>query len=185
MAFLILRFVNDNVPSDKGGFSGLFHKFLSDLAGNAERGVPPFVQRVFPRNVLGFRVQSGKPYPERMVNPVIVRGVISSLKKAGIISVAAGKGGAHALKEPSDVTLWDIYAAVNTEEDRQLFGFHDCSKSRCPVAKNMHKVLDRRLLNAEKAVQNSFSGVTMADVMQDMQVGCGVTKEVLLKALNG
>ncbi|MBR0085221.1 MAG: Rrf2 family transcriptional regulator [Lachnospiraceae bacterium] len=120
-----------------------------------------------------------------MVNPVIVRGVISSLKKAGIISVAAGKGGAHALKEPSDVTLWDIYAAVNTEEDRQLFGFHGCSKSRCPVAKNMHKVLDRRLLNAEKAVQNSFSGVTMADVMQDMQVGCGVTKEVLLKALNG
>ena len=119
------------------------------------------------------------------VNPVIIRGILSSLKKAGILEIAPGKGGARTLKAPSEVTLWDIYKAVNSEEDRQIFGFHDCGRSRCPVARNMHNVLDRHLTNAEDAVKNSFSGVTMEEVMKDMTEDCGVTKEVLLKALNG
>lgn len=117
------------------------------------------------------------------VNPVIVRGVLSSLKKAGLVEIPSGKGGARAARPAEDVTLYDVYAAVNDEEDRQLFGFHSCEKSRCPIACNMHNVLDRHLSAAEDAVRNSLSGVTMQEVLDDMQGSCGVDAQTVLSVL--
>ena len=116
------------------------------------------------------------------VNPVMVRRLMSALKEAKLITVAAGRGGIHAVRPANQVTLWDLYAAVESPVDESLFGFHDCSRSKCPVAKNMHNVLDKHLLAAQEAMRNELQQVTMEELCRDMVENCGVSPEALLAA---
>ena len=118
------------------------------------------------------------------VNPVMIRRLLGSLKEAGLVSVAPGKGGAKALKNAEEVTLWDLYAAVEAPAEECVFGFHDCDRSHCPVAKNMHAVLDKHLQDAQDAMRESLQKVTMADICRDMIQERGVTAEKLLVRLD-
>ena len=59
-------------------------------------------------------------------NPVIIRNVISSLKKAGIITVARGTGGAELCMDPSEITLFMIYNALEPKGLSSLIGIHPC-----------------------------------------------------------
>ena len=46
------------------------------------------------------------------VNPVIIRKNLSQLKKAELISVARGTGGTEIVKDLKDISLLDVYQAV-------------------------------------------------------------------------
>ena len=46
------------------------------------------------------------------VNPVIIRRTLLSLKAAGMVEVRAGSGGANIVRDLSDITLYDVYRAV-------------------------------------------------------------------------
>ena len=74
-------------------------------------------------------------------NPVIIRNIISSLKKAGLISVARGTGGAELCIKPSEITLYQIYNALEPDGLSSLIGIHPCKDRKCPVAQNIQKVL--------------------------------------------
>ena len=50
------------------------------------------------------------------VNPVIIRRTLLSLKAAGMVEVKAGSGGASLIKAPKDITLLDVYRAVDAVE---------------------------------------------------------------------
>ena len=113
------------------------------------------------------------------VNPVMVRRLMSALKEAGLVTVAAGRGGIRAVRPAEEVTLWDLYAAVEAPAEESLFGFHDCSRSRCPVAQNMHQVLDKHLDDAQHALRDSLERVTLAELCRDMVNTCGVQPETL------
>ena len=114
------------------------------------------------------------------VNPVMVRRLMSALKEAQLITVTPGRGGILAVRPADQVTLWDLYAAVEAPVEESVFGFHDCSRSKCPVAQNMHAVLDKHLTAAQDAMRNQLQQVTMAELCQDMWENCGVTSEALL-----
>ena len=58
-------------------------------------------------------------------NPVIVRGVMSSLKEAGIIMISQGKSGITLAKDLSDITFYDVYRAVDPIDEEGLFHFHE------------------------------------------------------------
>ena len=82
------------------------------------------------------------------VNPVIIRKTLSQLKKADLISVARGTGGAEIIKNLEDISLLDIYQAVEClGKTGQLFSFHDNPNPDCPVGSNIHGVLDEKFLN--------------------------------------
>ena len=55
-------------------------------------------------------------------NPVIVRNILGLLSSAGIVEIKAGVGGAYLAKSPNEITLLDIFKAVEKEES--LFNFH-------------------------------------------------------------
>ncbi len=55
-------------------------------------------------------------------NPVVIRNIFSALKKAGIITVARGTGGAELCMEPSHITLYMIYQALEPEGLSSLIG---------------------------------------------------------------
>ena len=57
-------------------------------------------------------------------NPVVIRNVFSALKKAGIITVVRGIGGAELCRPPSEITLYMIYQAVEPDGLSSLVGIH-------------------------------------------------------------
>lgn len=97
------------------------------------------------------------------VNPVVIRRTLQSLKAAGLVDVRAGTGGAVSVKKASEITLFDIYAAVDCV-DGNLFNFHENPNPDCPVGRNIHKLLDPRLADAQAAMENELRKVTLEEL---------------------
>ena len=101
------------------------------------------------------------------VNPVIVRNILGRLKKAGIVKVEAGIGGASLAKQPEEITLLDLFRAVENDDD--LFHFHEHPNPACPVGKNVFPVLSGHLQDARTAMENSLRKTTLQDLMNDLE----------------
>jgi len=102
------------------------------------------------------------------VNPVIVRTVISQLREAGIVQTQRGSSGAELAKPLGEISLYDVYQAVGSVDSEEgLFHFHEQPNPDCPVGRNIHKVLDRRLLDAQRALEEKLGSTTLADVVAD------------------
>ena len=102
------------------------------------------------------------------VNPVIIRKIFGQLKAAGIIHVQRGGNGGVSLARPAEeITLFDVYRAVDSVEEEGLFHFHENPNANCPVGRNMHYVMDERLARAQKAMERELSAMTIAEVIAD------------------
>lgn len=103
------------------------------------------------------------------VNPVVIRRTMQSLKAAGMIDVKAGSGGARLARRPEDITLFDVYSAVDSVEG-DLFHFHENPNPACPVGRNIHAVLDVKLQEAQAALENRLKKTTLADLAGQIRV---------------
>ena len=101
------------------------------------------------------------------VNAVIVRNVLGQLRNAGIVETRQGSGGAHLAKALDEITLYDIYKAVDCIDDEGLFHFHENPNVDCPVGRNIHKAMDVRLEAAQEALENELKSTTLAQVVAD------------------
>ena len=101
------------------------------------------------------------------VNPVLIRKILSSLKKSGLINVLRGTGGTTIAKPLDQITLLDIFQSVECLEDGKLFHFHENPNANCPVGKNIHSILDDKLLRVQKAMENELASITLEDVIND------------------
>ncbi len=101
------------------------------------------------------------------VNPVIVRKILGQLKKANIVDVARGSGGAVLAKPEGEITFLDIYKAVDCVGNGELFHFHENPNPLCPVGRNIHAVLDDRLIKVQQAMEKELASVTLKDVLDD------------------
>ena len=103
-------------------------------------------------------------------NPVIGRKILQQLKAAGLIEVARGTGGVTITRPLEQITFLDVYKAVECAPDEELFHFHENPNQKCPVGKNIHNVLDKRLLEVQRAMEEKLSEMTLADVKKDIAV---------------
>ena len=101
-------------------------------------------------------------------NPVIVRKLLQQLKAGGLIEVSRGTGGVTVTKPLDEITFLDVYKAVECTPDEQLFHFHENPNPKCPVGKNIHHVLDDRLNQVQKAMEDKLATMTLADVKNDV-----------------
>lgn len=101
------------------------------------------------------------------VNPVVIRRLLQQLKKAELITVKRGSGGADIEKPLEEITLLDVYNAVECVEDGELFHFHENPNPLCPVGKNIHALLDVRLQEIQKAMEKEMESVSIQDIMKD------------------
>ena len=102
------------------------------------------------------------------VNPVIVRTVISKLRESGLVKTKRGSSGAELAKALNEITLYDIYRAVGSvDEEKGLFHFHEQPNPDCPVGRNIHKVLDLRLIDAQRAMEEKLKSTTLADIVEN------------------
>lgn len=103
------------------------------------------------------------------VNPVIVRKLLSQLKEAGLIEVKRGPGGATIVKPLNEITFLDVYRAVDCVEENTLFHFHENPNQDCPVGKNIHNILDDKLIRVQNAMERELESITLADVKTDLE----------------
>ena len=102
------------------------------------------------------------------VNPVIVRTVISQLREAGIVQTQRGSSGADLAKPLQEITLYDVYKAVDSVDSEEgLFHFHEQPNPDCPVGRNIHQVLDHRLLETQRVMEEELRKTTLADIGED------------------
>ena len=102
-------------------------------------------------------------------NPVIIRKILTKLKSAGLITVTRGTGGIELTKPLKEITFYDIYVAIEPLEDDELFNFHKNPNPKCPVGKNIHTLLDSKLENIQKSMENEMKKYTLENLKDEMQ----------------
>ena len=100
-------------------------------------------------------------------NPVIIRNTLSALKKAGIITVPRGTGGAELCTDPSQITLYQIYSALEPDGVTSIIGIHPCDGRSCPIAQNIRKVLETPYHKIEDAVKEAMEKITLQSMIDD------------------
>lgn len=101
-------------------------------------------------------------------NPVVIRRITGMLKKAGLVKVTSGTGGAYLAKSLKDINLLEVYRAVEVVEEGELFQFHDSPNPNCPVGANIQGVLELILLQAQEAMEKVLQAVSLEDVVVNL-----------------
>lgn len=96
-------------------------------------------------------------------NPVVIRRLMTELERANLVKSVAGRAGGFELnRDAAQITLADVYFAV---EDENVFRMHKTDpRSQCPVAAQLGKVLATPLRAAECALHSSLAKTSIRDV---------------------
>jgi len=101
-------------------------------------------------------------------NPVIIRNIFSKLNNAGLLETKSGRGKTTVARPAEEITLWDIYTAVESDETDEVFKLHQNTSETCVVGSNIHELLMPHLDEAVDAVKAVFSKVTLDDLIQEL-----------------
>lgn len=98
-------------------------------------------------------------------NPVVVRRILSTLRKAGYVSSQPGVGGGITLMvSPETVTLGDVYSHF---EKSELFPMHtNPPMTQCPSGGTIQQVLQPVYDNARNAMCDVLSSTTIAQLAE-------------------
>lgn len=97
-------------------------------------------------------------------NPVVVRRLISQLKKAGLVEVRRNMGGSTLSRRPEDITLLDVYKAVIPKPTACPFHLHQEPNCQCYIGRNIHDALAGPFAKVNHAIQESLATTTVADI---------------------
>ncbi len=98
-------------------------------------------------------------------NPVIIRRIMGYLKKHGLITSATSAGGAKLFKPADQITLLEVYKAVELTEEHKLFGLHENPNPHCPIGSRINEVLELHLGEARKALEDTLENITIQDLV--------------------
>ena len=108
------------------------------------------------------------------VNPVLIRTIMTELKDAGLIKISQGKTGIALAKPVDEISFYDVYKAVDCIEENGLFHFHENPNVNCPVGRNIHKAMDKRLSNIQASMENEMKNISVGDVYSDIKTEMGI-----------
>ncbi|WP_297714101.1 Rrf2 family transcriptional regulator [Clostridium sp.] len=98
-------------------------------------------------------------------NPVIIRNIFGSLKKAGIIKIRQGCSGAELAMNPSEITIFDVYNAVDPKSLENLIGVHENPSPECPVGCKIYDVLEEPYNAVREGIKEIMSKYTLEDLI--------------------
>jgi Rrf2 family protein len=98
-------------------------------------------------------------------NPVFLRRILGMLNRAGLVASQPGvKGGWRLVREPSQISLLDVYRAVT---DGHLLPLHHSPPNPdCPVGGNIQHALTLHFGIAEEAFEQALAQQTIAQLLQ-------------------
>ena len=130
------------------------------------------------------------------INSVIVRNILALLKNAGLISIFRGSNGARLAKSATQISLLDIFYAVESMPKSKdfltlkveskasthkesaytkekigytLFRFHTNPNLLCPLGKNIHSLLDSHFIQAQRVLEEYLASVKLSDLLEELR----------------
>ncbi len=100
-------------------------------------------------------------------NPVTVRNILSALKKAGIVAIPSGTGGATIRVPLEEVSLYRICQAVEPDALDKLMGVHAAPSPLCPVGRNIGQVLERTYQTLREDLTDSLQSVSLRRMVDE------------------
>jgi Rrf2 family protein len=98
-------------------------------------------------------------------NPVVVRRLLKCMEQQGLVAVRPGKdGGVQLGREPAQITLDDIYRAV--EADAGVFALRPPGNPNCPVDRKMTSLLGPIFAATNTAVEATLRQTTLASLVR-------------------
>jgi Rrf2 family protein len=101
-------------------------------------------------------------------NPVVIRRILGTLRRAGLVTAQPGAGGGTSLVcRPEDINLLEVYRAVGKGE---LFssGSHYPNPD-CICGRNLQPILTDVFCKAEQAVERTLAGITIAEIAGEVE----------------
>ena len=101
-------------------------------------------------------------------NPVVIRRILCALAKAGlVVSQTGAAGGTRLARKPGQITLLDIYRAVDAGD---LFSLHrQPPNDECPVGMNIETVLEDILSEVGQSIERVLAKITIEKVLQAVE----------------
>lgn len=102
------------------------------------------------------------------VNPVVIRRLLQQLKAAGLLTVTRGSGGCAVTRPMEEITVLDVYRAVECVEQDTLFHIHENPNPQCPVGRNIRGVLDDKLSRVQRAMEAEMAAIPLSEIAGDV-----------------
>lgn len=114
-----------------------------------------------------FKVSSEFLARSTNVNPAVIRKILRQLKAANIIEGGKRIGCGVISRPLEEITLLDIYRAVEYRQKGKSFLFHEKPDMVCDVGKRTYFFLEKKLGNIQYQIEQELHLVTMADVIEE------------------
>ncbi len=98
------------------------------------------------------------------VNSVVVRNITGRLRRAGLVRTHQGVSGTRLARPLSEITLLDVYRAV--EDETSVFSIHPRPNPKCPVGSRIQATLTEVFTQAESAMQGRLADITVERVVR-------------------
>ncbi len=101
-------------------------------------------------------------------NPVVIRRIMSALSKASLITSQTGAyGGSKLTRAPNQISLLDVYRAV---EGGEIFSLHrQPPDPGCRIGANIAPVLGDVLSRVETAMEQVLSEITVEEILESVR----------------
>ncbi|GGR12520.1 Rrf2 family transcriptional regulator [Deinococcus ruber] len=96
------------------------------------------------------------------VNPVVIRSVTGMLRRGGLLHTQRGVMGAQLTRPPEQISLLDVYRAVNAPGS--VLKVHQHPNPACPVGARIQGVLDDVFGQAQAALEARLATVFLSDI---------------------
>lgn len=101
-------------------------------------------------------------------NPAVIRKITGMLKSAELVKVRPGIAGAELAKNLSEISLLDVYRAVNVVRENELFSLHGNPNPDCLVGRNIQDTVLPLFSIAQVALEKALENITIEDVVMDI-----------------
>lgn len=98
-------------------------------------------------------------------NPVVIRRILSELRRAQIVvSQAGAAGGTRLARKPEEILLVEIYRVI---ESRQIFALHRRKPDeKCEIGQSIEVVLLQIQNKLDRAIEEGLGKMTLAEVLR-------------------
>lgn len=102
-------------------------------------------------------------------SPVVVRRLMSALRKAGLIKTVHGSADPHLARPAEQISLYDVYLAVEGT-DKHLFTVDEKTAPECIVGGNIQSTLAGYYHEAEVAAEAKLVSIKLKDIIDTILV---------------
>lgn len=102
-----------------------------------------------------------------VTNPSMVRSLMMDLRKAGLLKTKQGSAEPELAKQPEEISLYDIFAAVDM--DHHLLHVDEDTEQKCLVGGNIQTSLAKAYAEVEEAAFAKMREISLQEIVDQIK----------------